>query len=103
MARKTEFNHVRTRAGWMVSIPPKLSSTGKRERCYFKTRDAARDFAAGLKEKTKANGENASAIPPAMAEDAVLAAAVLAPWGCLCSKPHAWLRPSEKRKALPAP
>ena len=81
MARKTEFNHVKTKAGWMVSIPPTLSSTGKRERCYFKTRDAARDFAVGLKEKTKANGDNASAIPPAMAEDAVLASALLAPWG----------------------
>lgn len=81
MARKTEFNHVRSKAGWMVSIPPSLSSTGKRERCYFKTRDAARDFASGLKEKVRANGENASAIPPAMAEDAVLATAVLAPWG----------------------
>ncbi|MEY3895815.1 MAG: hypothetical protein RLZZ214_1335 [Verrucomicrobiota bacterium] len=81
MARKTEFNHVKTKAGWMVSIPPGLSSTGKRERCYFKTRDAARDFATGLKEKTKSNGESASAIPPAMAEDAVLATAVLAPWG----------------------
>jgi len=81
MARKTEFNHVKTKAGWMVSIPPGLSSTGKRERCYFKTRDAARDFAAGLKDKAKANGENASAIRPALAEDAVAAAAVLEPWG----------------------
>lgn len=81
MARKTEFNHIKTTAGWMVSIPPGLSSAGKRERCYFKTRDAARDFAAGLKEKVKANGENASAIPPALAEDAVLAAAELKKWG----------------------
>ena len=81
MARKTEFNHVKTKAGWMVSIPPGLSSTHKRERCFFKTRDAARDFAASLKEKVKANGENASAIPPALAEDAVLAAGVLKPWG----------------------
>lgn len=80
MARKTEFNHIKTKAGWMVSIPPGLASSGKRERCYFKTRDQARDFATGLKEKMKANGENATTIRPALAEDAVKAAAVLEPW-----------------------
>lgn len=54
------------------------------------TRNAARDFATGLKQKTKFNGENAGAPPPAMAEDAVLATAVFAPLGFHYSKPPAW-------------
>ena len=82
MARKPKFNHVKTKTGgWMVSIPPRISETGKRERCYFKTRDKARDFASELQEKAKKHGENATAIRPSLAEDAVKAAAVLGPLG----------------------
>lgn len=81
MARKTEFNHIKTKRGWMVSCPPGLSATGLRERCYFKTRDKARDHAAGLREKAKLNGENALAIRPALAEAAVQAESILEPWG----------------------
>lgn len=81
MARKTEFNHIKTKRGWMVASPPGLSASGLRERCYFNTRDKAREYAAGLREKAKMNGENATAIRLALAEAAVQAESILEPWG----------------------
>ncbi len=80
MARKPEFKPIKTRAGWMVSVPPSLAESGKRERCFFKSRDKARDYAESLRERTKKHGEAASAIKPSMAEDATRATEILEPF-----------------------
>lgn len=64
-----------------MNTPATLSASGKRERCYFETRDQAKEHAADLRAKFLEHGSLASAIKPALAEQAVAAAAMLAPWG----------------------
>ena len=65
----------------MVNVPQSLTSTGKRERHFHKTRDLAKTHAANLREKTDEHGSGASLIKPSLAEDATRAAAILGPWG----------------------
>ena len=81
MARKPAFKHSKTPSGWKVEIPERLSPTGVRQRAFFPTRDEAKDFAAELREKYEANGENAVTIKPSLAEEAAQAAALLEPFG----------------------
>jgi integrase len=64
-----------------VNTPPTLSATGKRERAYFETRDEAKAHAAELRAKFLEHGSLAAAIPPALSEQAVAAAALLEPFG----------------------
>jgi len=81
MPRKPSFSFLKTPHGWKVEIPGSLSSSGKRERAFFKTRDKARDFAQELETKHRASGTNALTIKPSLAEAAVRAEEILAPTG----------------------
>ena len=81
MARKPSFGYRKTPSGWKVEIPERLSPTGVRQRAFFPTRDEAKDYAAELREKYEANGENAVTIKPSLAEEAVQAAELLRPFG----------------------
>jgi integrase len=81
MARTPKFKHQHTSRGWLVNTPASLTESGRRERCYFSTRDLAKAHAATLREKFLANGANATAIRPSLAEDASKAAEVLSEWG----------------------
>ncbi|BCU79530.1 tyrosine-type recombinase/integrase [Luteolibacter sp. LG18] len=80
MARKPEFKVVKTPRGWKVEIPASLSRTGGRERVYFPNREEARDHASKLRNEKEANGRNAIAIKPSLAEDALKAEALLKPF-----------------------
>jgi len=81
MPRTPRFGHKNTPRGWCVNTPATLSASGKRERAYFDTRDEAKAHAAELRAKFLEHGSLASVIPPALAEQAVAAAALLEPWG----------------------
>lgn len=67
--------------GWVVNIPPSVSELKKRERCYFKTRDEAKEYAQELAKKYREHGSQASGIRPALAEDATKAAELLKGYG----------------------
>lgn len=52
MPRRPDFQPVFTMGQWMVSVPPKMSATGKRERLFFGQDEAkAKKFATGLRQK----------------------------------------------------
>lgn len=67
--------------GWKVNVPASVSASKKRERCYFPTRDKAKEFAEEQSAKHREHGSMASVIRPAVAEDAVAALELLKPWG----------------------
>ena len=54
--RPAKFRVTRSSTGWQVSVPASLSTSGKRERPQFKTRDEAKKFAGKLKEKNREHG-----------------------------------------------
>jgi integrase len=82
-----------------VNTPATLSASGKRERAYFDTRDEAKNHAAELRAKFLEHGSLASAIPPALSEQAVAAAALLEPWGgTLLDAARLWVE-TRKRSA----
>lgn len=82
MARTPKFSWKEVSKGkWQVDVPPSVSETGKRERHFFTTRDKAKGHAQELREKFLAHGGQAAAIKPSLAEAAVVAEAILAPWG----------------------
>jgi integrase len=59
----------KTAIGWQLNIPASLSTTGKRQRQYFKTKDAAEGVAAPLREKYR-QGDAAASILPRVEGDA---------------------------------
>ena len=77
MARPPKFAYRNTADGWLVNTPATLSATGKRERCFFSTRDEAKAHAAKLREDFLKHGGNAAAITPSLSSDATKAAALL--------------------------
>jgi integrase len=81
MPKNPTFKVVQTKRGWKVEKPASLSATGQRERCFFKTRDKAQQFATKLKEQALAHGANAATIRPALADEATRAADMLKPYG----------------------
>ena len=54
---------VKTADGWMLSIPPALSETGKRQRRFFTSKDKAEKEAAPLREKYR-TGKAGNILPP---------------------------------------
>jgi integrase len=76
MPKIPDFNVVETPRGWMVSVPPMLSSTGKRKRKYWKTKTEAKTFAGKVRETYK-GGVRGGMIDAALAMDARRAAEVL--------------------------
>jgi site-specific recombinase XerD len=81
MSKQSKFTPTKTDKGWRISIPPKHSPSGKRERHFYKTQRQALDASKKLKDSAVEFGEQARAIKPSMAEDASAAAALLEPWG----------------------
>lgn len=81
MARHPKFKVAETPSGWMLNVPASLADSGKRERHFFRTKQLATDHAAGLRERVKLHGQAATAIKPSLAEAAILAESILAPWG----------------------
>ena len=81
MARHPKFKVTETPSGWMINVPSTLADSGKRERHFFRTKQLATEHAAGLRERVKLHGQAATAIKPSLAEAAILAAEILAPWG----------------------
>ena len=81
MPKHPSFKVVQTDRGWKVEKPASLSAKGQRERCYFDTRDKAKEHAAKLKEEALAHGANAATIRPSLADAATRAAAMLEPYG----------------------
>jgi len=65
----------------MVNAPASITLSGRRERSYFTTRDAAKAHAASLREKFLEHGGNAQTITPTLAEAATTAERWLEPLG----------------------
>lgn len=68
------------RTDWCIEIPPRFSSNRKRQQLFFPSRDKADSYAQALRAKHEEFGASARTLPPALAEDAIAAAALLAPW-----------------------
>ena len=81
MARTPKFAFKQTPRGWLVNSPATITQSGRRERSYFPTRDAAKAHAAALREKFLEHGGNAQVIPPSLAEAATSAQRLLEPLG----------------------
>jgi integrase/recombinase XerD len=92
MARTPSFKwkHEKGR-GWVVNIPPSVSELNRRERCYFETRDEAKEYAQGLAKKYREHGSQSSGIRPALAEDATKAAKLLKDYGKTLTEAAAFL------------
>lgn len=77
-ARKTA-DRWHTTSPWLVVVPARLSSTGKRRWRRFETQAAARDYASRLNAAIREHGEAAfRAVNPAEAADAAAARSLLA-------------------------
>jgi site-specific recombinase XerD len=82
MAKQSRFHAVLTPGrGWRLNIPAGLSTTGKRQQLFFKTRALAEAEAVRLKGQAKEFGQQARALSPSLAEAAAAAANLLQPWG----------------------
>lgn len=81
MARKPSFKVSNTSRGWKVEIPASFSPTGERTRCFFKTRDEAKEAASKFRGQQEAHGSAAALIRPGLAEDALKAELLLEPYG----------------------
>lgn len=77
MPRSPSFRVKNTTKGWLLHVPASLSDTGKLQRRYFRTRDEAVDEASKLRDGYRAHGEQASALPPRVADQAVAALKIL--------------------------
>ena len=81
MPKKATFKVTSTPRGWKVEVPGRISKSGDRERMYFKTREKAKEYASKLRDDRDAHGAGAAIIRPALAEEALQAAAMLEPFG----------------------
>ena len=62
-----------TPRGWLLHVPASISDTGKLQRRYFKTRDAALAEASTFRNDYKLYGEKATALPARIADQALTA------------------------------
>lgn len=74
--RKIEPVEDKKRNRWRIDVPASIAESGKRYKAWFKTREAARKYAATLAEEA----EPSPAIPTALAVEADKARTVLEPW-----------------------
>ena len=79
--KQPKFRPVKALEGWRLNVPANLTVSGKRERYFFRTREAAIEEAAKLRDRREKFGIQASAISPSLAEQATAAVALLAPYG----------------------
>lgn len=69
-------------AQWSVSVPPRISTTGKRQRFFFATRQLAQTFCEQTKIRVENFGVKGSAmLPPSQQEQAANAIAAIEPYG----------------------
>src|SRR6266496_2645464 len=71
------FKAVKTPKGWRLNVPAALSSDGKRSRRFFRSRDEAEGFATKLRTQLAQHGTGTQILPPAQADSAVRAFAML--------------------------
>jgi len=66
MARSVNFIPYwsETAKAWSISIPPKLSKTGKRARLFFKSKDDALQAASRVKEQHQKFGVSLASLDP---------------------------------------
>ena len=69
------------RGRWYIDVPKSMTASGKRQRHFFPSRDAAREERKKLSEKYSEHGSNSGAISPSLASDATKAAEILMPYG----------------------
>ncbi len=81
MPRHAKFRPAKSPDGWRINIPAAYSLSGKRERYFYPTKEAALTEAAKLRERREEFGAKASAISPSLADQATAAAALLEPFG----------------------
>lgn len=81
MPKPVRFRPLETKSGWMISIPPKYSVSGTRERHFYRTKKLALKATAEAKKKVEEFGNQARAIAPSLAEQATAAEALLKPHG----------------------
>ena len=73
MGRKATFTPIKdsSKSLWYVSIPARLSPTGKRSREYFKTKKEAEKRSAALQKTEKHFSDVAQRVSPDLIRDAV--------------------------------
>ncbi len=71
MARIPKFKVVDTPRGWCVNLPASMSPSGRRERHYHKTKEKALATAKKFREEYRQHGQQAVAIGPALADEAL--------------------------------
>lgn len=83
MARHPKFSVRKdTRGRWYLNIPIGLSTTKKKpQRFFYKSKELALDAAATRRAEYREHGSGAIAIKPSLAEAALKAEAMLAPFG----------------------
>lgn len=81
MSKPVRLTPKRYGTSWRLSIPPKLSPTGKRQNLLYRTQALALAAAAKLKKQREEFGIQAKAISPTLADQATAAAALLKPCG----------------------
>lgn len=82
MAKPPKFIPKRTPEGrWRLSVPACYSETGKRQQRFFKTHREAMEAADHLRDQARTFGTQSRAIRPGLAEEAVMAEALLKPLG----------------------
>lgn len=81
MAKPIRLTPRKDGTSWRLSVPAKLSITGKRQNLFYRTQALALAAAADLKKKREEFGTQALAISPVLADQAVAADKLLKPWG----------------------
>lgn len=66
---------------WCVDVPARLSESGKRERRFFETREAAVGFAAVMRTRVAHHGTQQILLAPEVRREAVAAEQLLEPFG----------------------
>ncbi len=77
MPRTPSFRVKNTPRGWLLHLPASISDTGKLQRRYFKSREAALAEATTFRADYKAHGEKATVLPPRTADQALAALKLL--------------------------
>jgi integrase len=81
MPRRPSLTITATEKGHKLDVPASLSASGKRERYYYGDERAANKHAAAIRKAYHERGTKAGTIPPALADEALQAQALLEPLG----------------------
>lgn len=80
MAKHAKFEPIPHGKRWKLNVPACFAESGKRERHFYPTKEKALAAAKALRSKRDDFGKQAQAIKPSLAEEATIAAEILAPW-----------------------